>query len=133
VSQEQISRWSWQNAIRGENPIQLRRVIANCYVSTKPLTDAIKYELTPRLDREMEQDRYGEALQHVLVRISFSYFDPDHCKCNFIAFDEPQALQCTRGVLAILSPDAMALRNVLDELRLAVDQQKVRIPFRVDK
>jgi len=75
-----------------KNPIQLRRVIANCYESTKPLANAIKDELAPRLDREMQPERYGEALQHLFVRISFSYFDHDHCKCNFITFDEPKPL-----------------------------------------
>jgi hypothetical protein len=75
-----------------KNPIQLRRVIANCYESTQPLADAIEDELAPRLDREMQPERYGEALQHLLVRISFSYFDNDHCKCNIITFDEQKPL-----------------------------------------
>lgn len=71
-----------------KNPIRIIRGIANCYESSQQLIDSIEKELMPKLDRSMRPKLYGTAIDTIILNLSFSFFDNDHCKTNYIIADE---------------------------------------------
>lgn len=76
-----------------KNPIRIIRGIANCYESSQQLIDSIEKELMPKLDRGMRPELYGTAIDTIILNLSFSFFDNDHCKTNYIIADESMKLK----------------------------------------
>lgn len=76
-----------------KNPIRIIRGIANCYESSQQLIDSIEKELMPKLDRGMRPESYGTAIDTIMLNLSLSFFDNDHCKTNYIIADESLKLK----------------------------------------
>jgi len=70
-----------------KNPICITRGLANCYENSKSLIDNIENHLKPMLSRHMRPELYGAALNRIILNCSFSFFDNDHCKTNYIIAD----------------------------------------------
>ena len=76
-----------------KNPIRIIRGIANCYASSKPMIDSMENKLIPKLSRAMRPELYGTAIDTIILNLSFSFFDNDHCKTNYIIADESLKLK----------------------------------------
>lgn len=70
-----------------KNPICITRGLANCYENSKPLIDSMENRLKPMLSQHMRPELYGAALNRIILNCSFSFFDNDHCKTNYIIAD----------------------------------------------
>lgn len=104
-SSERATRLSWQigeaedlrlcsqrNWI-AKNPIRIVRGLANCYQSSKPMIYSMENTLIPMLSREMRPELYGKAIDTITLNLSFSFFDNEHCKTNYIIADESLKLK----------------------------------------
>lgn len=76
-----------------KNPIRITRGIANCYASSKPMIDSMENKLIPKLSRAMRPELYGSDIDTIILNLSFSFFDNDHCKTNYIIADESLKLK----------------------------------------
>lgn len=76
-----------------KNPIRIIRGIANCYDTSKPLIDSIEKKLIPALNQGMRPELYGAAIDTIVLNLSLSFFDNDHCKTNYIIADESLKLK----------------------------------------
>lgn len=76
-----------------KNPIRLTRGIANCYATSRELIESIETELAPMLHRDMHPEAYGSAIDVIILNLSFSFYDNDHCKTNYIIADESRKLK----------------------------------------
>ncbi|MCM1067041.1 MAG: hypothetical protein NC418_05640 [Muribaculaceae bacterium] len=76
-----------------KNPIRIVRGLANCYESSKPLINSIETRLIPELNRAMRPELYGTDIDTIIINISFSFYDNDHCKTNYIIADESLKLK----------------------------------------
>ncbi|MCM1036813.1 MAG: hypothetical protein NC406_05740 [Bacteroides sp.] len=76
-----------------KNPIRIVRGIANCYETSKPLIEDIDQKLIPKLNQGMRPELYGAAINAIVLNISFSFYDDDHCKTNYIIADESLKLK----------------------------------------
>jgi len=70
------------------SPIYMSRTISNCYENSKTVIESIGNELRDNLEQNMRPDIYGRAINIINFKLSFSYYDHDHCKCNTIIADE---------------------------------------------
>ena len=41
----------------------------------------------------MHPEIYGRAINRIIIRCSFSYYDHDSCKCNYVIADEKQNIK----------------------------------------
>lgn len=76
-----------------KNPIHIVRGIANCYENSKPLINSIERKLIPELNQCMRPELYGTAIDTIILNLSFSFFDNEHCKTNYIIADESLKLK----------------------------------------
>ncbi len=89
---QDIPLYSQRNWI-SKSPIRIIRGLANCYESSKPMIDSIENKLIPKLSRAMRPELYGTAIDTIRLNLSFSFFDNDHCKTNYIIADESMKLK----------------------------------------
>lgn len=71
-----------------KNPVRLMRGLANCYENSKAVIESMEQDLRLALDRRMRPELYGDALNKIILNCSFSFYDNDHCKTNYIIADE---------------------------------------------
>ncbi|MDR7209141.1 hypothetical protein [Flavobacterium piscis] len=71
-----------------KNPILITQGISNCYENSQKLIDGIKNELQPKLDSEMQIEKYGKSINRIVFVLSMSYYDNNSCKTNYIIADE---------------------------------------------
>ncbi len=71
-----------------KNPIRIVRGLANCYASSRPVAESIGEVLMPALNSNMHPELYGSAINAIVINVSFSFYDNDHCKTNYIIADE---------------------------------------------
>lgn len=76
-----------------KNPICLTRGIANCYDTSRDVIESMEKWLNPELDRRMRPELYGNALNRIILNCSFSFYDNDHCKTNYIIADDSLKLK----------------------------------------
>ncbi len=76
-----------------KNPVWIRRTIGNCYENSKAVIESVDKELKPELDRRMRPEMYGRAINRIIINCSYSYYDHDHCKTNYIIADEKLKLK----------------------------------------
>lgn len=67
-----------------KNPIWFDRGISNCYENSKDVIESIVSDLQITLNEKMRPEKYGRAINRIIVNCSFSYFDNAHCKTNYI-------------------------------------------------
>lgn len=88
LSESQDCRLLTQRNWIPKNPILIIRGLANCYKNTLPVVESIEKELMPALDRGMRPQLYGSELNMITFNCSFSFYDDDNCKCNYVIADE---------------------------------------------
>lgn len=76
-----------------KNPIRIIRGLANCYKGSLPLIERIENDLVPELNRSMHPERYGDAVDALILNVSFSFYDNYHCKTNYVIADESLKLK----------------------------------------
>lgn len=76
-----------------KNPICLTRGIANCYENSRAVIESMEKWLNPELDRRMRPELYGNAVNRIILNCSFSFYDNDHCKTNYIIADDSLKLR----------------------------------------
>ena len=76
-----------------KNPVWIKRTIGNCYENSKVVIESVDKELKPELDRRMRPEIYGRAINRIIINCSYSYYDHDHCKTNYIIADEKLKLK----------------------------------------
>lgn len=76
-----------------KNPILITRGISNCYESSKSVIESIANDLQKQLDSKMQPEKYGNAINRIVFHCSYSYFDNDSCKANYIIADEQLKLK----------------------------------------
>jgi hypothetical protein len=67
-----------------KNPVWIERTISTCYKGSKVLLKSIKNDLQPALNKTMRPEKYGNALNRIIINHSHSYYDNSYCKTNFI-------------------------------------------------
>lgn len=67
-----------------KNPIWIERGISNCYENSKPVIESIQNELQSILNEQMQPEKYGNAINRIIINNSYSFFDNAHCKTNYI-------------------------------------------------
>lgn len=71
-----------------KNPIWIVRTIGNCYENSKVVIESVKNELQAKLNKQMRPELYGRAMNKIIIKCSYSYYDHTCCKCNHIIADE---------------------------------------------
>lgn len=75
-----------------KNPLLITQGISNCYESSKPVIERIENDLQRQLDEKMQPEKYGTAINRIVFHCSYSYFDNDYCKTNFIISENDKKL-----------------------------------------
>ena len=67
-----------------KNPIWIERTISNCYENSKAIIESIENELQPELNKRMRPEKYGRAVNRIILDCAYSYYDNANCKENII-------------------------------------------------
>lgn len=67
-----------------KNPIWIKRTISNCYENSKEIIESIEKNLQQNLNLNMHPEKYGRAINRIILNCSYSFFDNAHCKTNYI-------------------------------------------------
>ena len=67
-----------------KNPVWIVRTISNCYENSKPVIESIEEKLQDELNKKMRLEKYGKAVNCILLKCAFSYYDNAHCKTNYV-------------------------------------------------
>lgn len=86
-----------------KNPIRLTRGIDNCYPSSRALIVSVEKELQPTLDSRMRPELYGCEIDRIVINCSYSFYDNDHCKTNYVIADEAMRLKPSDFYTVLLS------------------------------
>lgn len=86
-----------------KNPIHITRTLANCYPSSRRVIDSIEKVLQPALDVRMRPELYGQEIDRITINCSYSFYDNEHCKTNYIIADESRRLKPKDFYPALLS------------------------------
>lgn len=75
-------------------PIKIVRTLDNCYSGSRAVLDSITEVLNPRLQEELQPQRYGSnTLRQIEINTIMSFYDDFHCKTNYIIADEALKLR----------------------------------------
>ena len=69
------------------SPVYISRTTSNCYENSKAVIESLGSELRNNLEHNMTPQLYGRAINFIGFNLSFSYYDHDHCKTNYIIAD----------------------------------------------
>lgn len=124
-----------------KNPVWIRRTIDNCYENSKAVIESVDKELKPELDRRMRPEMYGCAINRIIINCSYSYYDHDHCKTNYIIADEKLKLKQKdfyRTLLTMftrqeIEKNGYYLRNRFEFGPFRADTGKIRIGLCLEK
>ena len=72
-------------------PVYITLPIANCYENSKAIIESIDNELQENLNSKMTPEKYGRAIDYIVMRLLFSYGPV--VKCNYIIADEKLKLK----------------------------------------
>jgi len=67
-----------------KNPVWFERGISNWYENSKSFIESVDKELQPLLKEKMRPEKYGSAINRIIINHSHSYYDLANCKENFI-------------------------------------------------
>ena len=67
-----------------KNPVWIVHTISNCYENSKPVIESIEEKLQDELNKKMRPEKYGKAVNCILLKCAFSYYDNAHCKTNYV-------------------------------------------------
>lgn len=70
-----------------KSPVMITRGIANCYESTREVIESIDNDLQSVLNSRMRPELYGNAVDRIILKCSFSFYDHADCKTNHIIAD----------------------------------------------
>ena len=124
-----------------KNPVWIKRTIGNCYENSKVVIESVDKELKPELDRRMRPEIYGRAINRIIINCSYSYYDHDHCKTNYIIADEKLKLKQKDFYRALLTmftrqeieKNGYFLRNRFEFGPFRADTGKIRIGLNLEK
>ncbi|MFR3550672.1 MAG: hypothetical protein ACLTTW_10780, partial [Coprobacter sp.] len=124
-----------------KNPVWIRRTIDNCYENSKAVIESVDKELKPELDRRMRPEMYGRVINRIIINCSYSYYDHDHCKTNYIIADEKLKLKQKdfyRTLLTMftrqeIEKNGYYLRNRFEFGPFRADTGKIRIGLNLEK
>ena len=124
-----------------KNPVWIKRTIGNCYENSKVVIESVDKELKPELDRRMRPEIYGRAINRIIINCSYSYYDHDHCKTNYIIADEKLKLKQKdfyRTLLTMftrqeIEKNGYFLRNRFEFGPFRADTGKIRIGLNLEK
>ncbi|MDE6040313.1 MAG: hypothetical protein K2F99_01930, partial [Muribaculaceae bacterium] len=75
-------------------PIKIVRTLDNCYSGSRAVLDSITEVLNPRLQEELQPQRYGSnTLRQIEINTIMSFYDDFHCITNYIIADEALKLR----------------------------------------
>lgn len=75
-----------------KNPIWIDRTVGNCYENSKDFLKSVDEELNKDLQLNMQPEKYGRAINRIVLNCSFSYYDNGGCKTNYIISDKDKKL-----------------------------------------
>ncbi|WP_289663826.1 hypothetical protein [Flavobacterium panacagri] len=75
-----------------KNPVWLAQGISNCYENSKPFLESITTDLQPTLNQDMRPEKYGSAVNRIIINHSHSFFDNAHCKTNYIIIESDKKI-----------------------------------------
>lgn len=76
-----------------KNPICIARGLANCYDNSRAVIESMESDLSAALNLRMRPERYGPAINRIVLNCSFSFYDNAHCKTNYVIADEALKLR----------------------------------------
>lgn len=71
-----------------KSPVLITRTIGNCYATSEPLVEDVEERLSPRIDRELDPEDYGKAIDRVALVCHLSYEIPGSLGCNYVTYDD---------------------------------------------
>ena len=124
-----------------KNPVWINRTISNCYENSKAVIESVEEELQPELNRRMRPEKYGRAINQIIINCSYSYYDHDHCKTNHIIADEKLKLKqkdfyptlLTMFTRQEIEKNGYYLRNRFEFGPFRADTGKIRIGLNLEK
>ena len=124
-----------------KNPVWIKRIISNCYENSKAVIESVDKELQSELNRRMRPEIYGRAINRIIINCSYSYYDHDHCKTNYIIADEKLKLKQKdfyRTLLIMftrqeIEKNGYFLRNRFEFGPFRADTGKIRIGLNLEK
>lgn len=84
-----------------KNPIWIERGISNCYENSKEVIESINKDLQIELNQKMQPEKYGRKINRIILNCSFSFFDNNHCKTNYIISDSDKKLTSKKAYIEI--------------------------------
>ena len=75
-----------------KNPVWIERTISNCYENSKVVIESIEKELQTELNKRMRPEKYGRAVNRIILNCSYSYYDNANCKTNLIIAKDDRKL-----------------------------------------
>lgn len=75
-----------------KNPIWFTRGVSNCYENSKSFLESVDKELQPLLNEKMQPEKYGNAINRIVINHAHSHYDDAHCKTNYIISESDKKL-----------------------------------------
>ncbi|ENX58611.1 MULTISPECIES: hypothetical protein [Acinetobacter] len=75
-----------------KNPIWIERGISNCYENSKAVIESVVNDLQPALNLKMQPEKYGNAVNRIVIKHAYSYFDHAHCKTNYVILESDKKI-----------------------------------------
>ncbi|MDB0714725.1 hypothetical protein PL498_00630 [Bacteroides xylanisolvens] len=137
---QDISLESQRNWIP-KNPVWIKRIISNCYENSKAVIESVDKELQSELNRRMRPEKYGRAINQIIINCSYSYYDHAHCKTNYVIADEKLKLKqkdfypilLTMFTKKEIEQNGYYLRNRFEFGPFRADTGKIRIGLNLEK
>lgn len=122
-------------------PIWFRKGISNCYENSKSFLESIDKELQPLLKEKMQPERYGSAINRIIINHSHSYYDNANCKSNYVIIESEKQLTSQKAWEELhkmypkreISENGYYLRNRFAFGPFRTDTGKVNIDIHFEK
>ena len=115
--------------------------IGNCYENSKVVIESIENDLQSKLNKQMRPELYGQAVNKIILKCSFSYYDHVCCKCNYVIADEKLKLRqkelypklLTMFTKQGIEKNGYYLRNRFEFVPFRTDTGKVKAVITLEK
>lgn len=124
-----------------KNPVWIERTISNCYENSKAVIESVEKDLQQNLNSKMRPEKYGRAINRIILNCSYSYYDHAHCKTNHIIADDALKLKHKDFYPTLLTmfskkeieENGYYLRNRFEYGPFRADTGKVKIVINFEK
>ncbi|WP_405396897.1 hypothetical protein [Maribacter sp. Asnod2-G09] len=124
-----------------KNPIRIRAGLSNCYENSKPVIESLQKDLQIALNRKMQPEKYGRSVNRIIITCSFSFFDDDHCKTNYIIKESDKKISSKNAYVEIqkmfskkeIEKNGYFLRNRFEYGPFRKDTGRTRITIHFEK